>query len=570
MNWDGSAARRGPAADAGPALGHRPALVRPDDRLPERASRPTRATLLAWGTDPVVPAGDRGPEGPARWPTSCTRSRSRSRSAGKTTFADDLLRSSVLEVGANFFSKDPWALSLGTGRRSAIAYRPIPFEGTFTPRAGRRSRWRFGGDIAVPARQARDALAEKARCEPGSRRLRRRRRTACRTSRSLDVRTGTWVQFAHMAPGQRLRAGDAARWVDPASGEVQVKFVNERQDQASASSSRSAIDGDRPSDRASSRPRASSSATTARSPSRAWTSTSPRARSSASSVPTAPARRRRCGSSPRCSSRTAGDAEIAGASRAPEPQRRPPRPRVHAGLVRGLRRHEGLGVPGLLRALLRHPGRPPAADDRRPARARRPRAPSATPTSRASRAACSSACASPTRSSTTRRCCSSTSRRRASTRGPASSCASCSGSCGRWARRSSSRPTSSPSSRSCARRSRSSTAARSSPTAASPTSRSGSGSARSPRPGPGRRRGARGRAGLVRRPARRRHGGAARGRHDRDRLPRRRRRAPPGCSPTAVGAGPAGRLLRPGRERPRGAVPPGHRPGAGPRRRPSA
>ena len=46
--------------------------------------------------------------------------------------------------------------------------------------------------------------------------------------------------------------------------------------------------------------------------------------------------------------------------RHPEPRRGSARPRVHAGRVRGLRRHEGLGVPRLLRALLRPPGRPAA------------------------------------------------------------------------------------------------------------------------------------------------------------------------------------------------------------------
>ena len=39
-----------------------------------------------------------------------------------------------------------------------------------------------------------------------------------------------------------------------------------------------------------------------------------------------------------------------------EPRRRTSRPRLHAGRLRGLRRHEGLGVPRLLRPLLRHPG----------------------------------------------------------------------------------------------------------------------------------------------------------------------------------------------------------------------
>ena len=48
---------------------------------------------------------------------------------------------------------------------------------------------------------------------------------------------------------------------------------------------------------------------------------------------------------------------------------------------------------------------------------------------------------------------------------------------------------------------------------------------------------ARGRAGLVRRPAGRRHGGPARRRHDRDRLPRRRRRLRPAAGRTRVGAG---------------------------------
>ena len=45
-----------------------------------------------------------------------------------------------------------------------------------------------------------------------------------------DVRTGEWVQFAHMAGGQEYELENAARWIDPATGQVQVKFVNERQD----------------------------------------------------------------------------------------------------------------------------------------------------------------------------------------------------------------------------------------------------------------------------------------------------------------------------------------------------
>jgi hypothetical protein len=47
---------------------------------------------------------------------------------------------------------------------------------------------------------------------------------------ALDVRTGTWVQFQHLAGGRAYELADATRWVDPSSGEVQVRFVNELQD----------------------------------------------------------------------------------------------------------------------------------------------------------------------------------------------------------------------------------------------------------------------------------------------------------------------------------------------------
>ena len=55
-----------------------------------------------------------------------------SRSAARRRSATTCSAASVLEVDANFFSKDPWSISLGPGT-ARIAYRPIPFDGTFTP-----------------------------------------------------------------------------------------------------------------------------------------------------------------------------------------------------------------------------------------------------------------------------------------------------------------------------------------------------------------------------------------------------------------------------------------------------
>jgi hypothetical protein len=186
------------------------------------------ATLMAWGREPVVPVDIEGQQ-VRRMANVLTQVPLAYAISGKTTFANDLLRSSVVEVGANFFSKDPWALNLGPGT-ARVAYRPIPFEGTFTPTRVVVA-MTFGGEMGVPGGNAKP-LAEKVRCEPGT--------EGCVVPQDglpdlevLDVRSGLWVQFAHPLQNMPYELADAKRWVDPASGEVQVRFVNERQEQVS-------------------------------------------------------------------------------------------------------------------------------------------------------------------------------------------------------------------------------------------------------------------------------------------------------------------------------------------------
>ncbi|MFL5769284.1 MAG: hypothetical protein ACJ765_04325, partial [Chloroflexota bacterium] len=186
------------------------------------------ATLMAWGTDPVVQLDIDGQhvrrvanvlyEVPLPYAVS-----------GATTFSGDLLRSAIVEAGANFFSKDPWSINLGPGD-VRISYRPIPFDGTLTASrivVGLTS----GGDVSLPVGKAR-SLAETTRCEPGA--------DGCNVPQDgmpdievLDVKTGAWIQFDHMLQGVAYELDDATRWLDPATGELQVKFVNERQDQVS-------------------------------------------------------------------------------------------------------------------------------------------------------------------------------------------------------------------------------------------------------------------------------------------------------------------------------------------------
>jgi hypothetical protein len=190
------------------------------------AISPEGAMLLAWGTEPVVPIELEGQnlrrmanvlyEVPFRYSVS-----------GDATFANDLIQVSVLEVGANFFTKDPTALSLGAGD-IRVSYRPVPFEGTFTAEKVTVA-MSWGGDMALPGGNAKP-LEETARCEPGA--------DGCILPQdglpemeALDRATGEWVQFEHMTQGVAYELVDASRWIDPASGELQVRFVNERQDQ---------------------------------------------------------------------------------------------------------------------------------------------------------------------------------------------------------------------------------------------------------------------------------------------------------------------------------------------------
>jgi hypothetical protein len=184
------------------------------------------ATLLAWGTGDVVPMELEGQKVRhmanilyrISFPYSIT---------GKAVFANDLVRASVLEVTSNFFSTDPSAISLGAGT-ARMSFTPVSFDGVLKPSkvvVGMT----MGGDMSIPVGNPM-ALAETTRCEAGA--------EGCVLPQDglpdvdvLDVKTGQWIQFKHMAQGTAYELKDATRWVDPASGAVQVRFVNQRTDQ---------------------------------------------------------------------------------------------------------------------------------------------------------------------------------------------------------------------------------------------------------------------------------------------------------------------------------------------------
>ncbi len=184
------------------------------------------AVLLAWGNDAIVPMtiadqqvrriADTLYEVPFRFGIT-----------GKSVFAGDLLPATVTSVGSTSFSKDPFSLSMGTGTMT-MSYRPVPFDGTLTPDSVTVAMTN-GGDLSMPGGQPVEARIV-TRCEPAT--------AGCAAPVDglpdfdvLDVRTGTWVQFAHIAAGQPYSLADASRWVNTSTGEVQVRFVNQSQNQ---------------------------------------------------------------------------------------------------------------------------------------------------------------------------------------------------------------------------------------------------------------------------------------------------------------------------------------------------
>ena len=182
-------------------------------------------TLLAWGNEPVVDAELEGAE--VRHEANVLYEVPLPYAIhGRNTFGGDLLRSNPIDVSANFFSKDPWSINFGIGEVT-MAYQPLPFEGSLTPERVVMAMG-FGGDIGSLDGNH-PMLQEQERCDPAA--------DGCVQPQdglpeieALDVRTGEWVQFAHMTGGQEYELENAARWVDPTTGQVQLKFVNERQD----------------------------------------------------------------------------------------------------------------------------------------------------------------------------------------------------------------------------------------------------------------------------------------------------------------------------------------------------
>jgi hypothetical protein len=201
--------------------------------------------LLAWGTRQVLDVTVSGQQ-PRRTGNVLFYIPLGMRVQGATAFDNDLIRSSVVELDAMFFNKDPTSLSMGRGSIT-MAYRPIAFDGRLTAKRVIIG-LNFGGDMAIGGGQPRALEPMKPQpcrdepadapdcvepdppppCDPN---------VGCPQFDSVPeievfdrTGTGSWVRMKHLAMGSTYDLADPERYVDPASGTLLVRFVNDNQE----------------------------------------------------------------------------------------------------------------------------------------------------------------------------------------------------------------------------------------------------------------------------------------------------------------------------------------------------
>ena len=150
--------------------------------------------------------------------------------SGTTTFRSDLLRSTVISSDAAFFSKDPFTINFGRGS-AELSYRPIAFEGTIeaTELAIGLNFGEPGFTVdpkpiePLPSIPEPCGEAQVENCQkPGF--------DGMPEVELYDLSTAAWKRLPHLEAGSRYAVADPARYVDPATGTVLIRLVNENSD----------------------------------------------------------------------------------------------------------------------------------------------------------------------------------------------------------------------------------------------------------------------------------------------------------------------------------------------------
>lgn len=173
---------------------------------------------------------------------------------GRVVFTPDLVRSTVVENGAQLFSKDPFNISLGGGSVT-LAYRPIPVTGTL-----RVTRLALGVNLGMVGPLGEGGAGAGSTVEPAppgppdagappgglpgmggsgsdggvapapDEPIAPPAAPDLPTIELFDRDAGAWRAVPDVASGRIVEVRDPIRFVDPASGTVLVRLVNDRQE----------------------------------------------------------------------------------------------------------------------------------------------------------------------------------------------------------------------------------------------------------------------------------------------------------------------------------------------------
>ncbi len=182
--------------------------------------------LLAWGSNDLLPVDIAGQK-PRHIGNVLYYLPTRLAISGKTTFRADMLRSTVVESDAVVFNRDATTLNFGQGSVT-LAYRPVGFEGRIAP-----SQLTIGlnfGDqgLSVSPERIEPLASIPPACVPSD-------TDPCKPAEFdnladielFDIQQSAWKRLPRFDQGTQYAVNSPARYVDPSSGTVLIRFVND-------------------------------------------------------------------------------------------------------------------------------------------------------------------------------------------------------------------------------------------------------------------------------------------------------------------------------------------------------
>jgi hypothetical protein len=190
------------------------------------------AVVLAWGSDPLLDVTVAGQK-PEHLGNVLYYLPANLQISGVTTFRNDMIKSNIVKSDAAFFNRDPFTINFGRGS-ATISYRPSGLQGTLAV-SELAIGLSAGGEI--PGQGKPTTVQPMASIPPtcpnpptGD----------CKAPLNglpdvelFDVTSQAWVRLPHFTQGTRYSVANPARYVDPTSGSVLVRYINDRVDAVS-------------------------------------------------------------------------------------------------------------------------------------------------------------------------------------------------------------------------------------------------------------------------------------------------------------------------------------------------